>query len=365
MFFLHLKHHVLLVSLYLFISIRNISSYDTDIEDQSIRLNTRTSSSSSHQTPFDETNTNELWNNTTLSTSTDPCLSLSSCTSCYNYSSKCHWCGPDEKCHSKGSIHGCLYGKSCSPTPPPDRNDTRCNKITNCTECGSSYLGSCHWCEFDNKCHAKGSVYGCMYGVDCYSNTRCQRESPEYVVDDGSSAPVGFLMIVLFVFSIGLCCCTTCFCVVRYSKGAYDDLTGLILKESKSSKKVHFEDDLPSASAPLLQDNGDHDLDIAIELSKQETPTPCLVKESTTPTNRNANYIYQTCKLFYILSVITLFLIAFSTVYYYPTEPEYNFCNNEFDWKSIIQGMTSFKMEGTYVLFHLQSITINPLHYTF
>ena len=53
-----------------------------------------------------------------------------------------------------------------APSPDDDKNktDTSCAAHTNCTSCAESSWG-CHWCAYDEACHAKGSVHGCIAGV--------------------------------------------------------------------------------------------------------------------------------------------------------------------------------------------------------
>lgn len=154
-------------------------------------------------------------------------------TDCYNCSNtySCHWCSFDNQCHAKGSVHGCSWGASCDP-PKPKENSTCASHMT-CSECAlSSHL--CHWCEHDNACHAVGSRYGCTTGVDCYSNDRCRRTEPEpfhrWVIVDVPRVVVISTFVIGILLVLCLSCCHYCFTNV---KGAYDDLATISMAASR------------------------------------------------------------------------------------------------------------------------------------
>jgi len=64
----------------------------------------------------------------------------------------------DKSHHEKGN-----YSLSSSSTVVAHKD---------CEECTSSPW-DCHWCAHDNACHIFGSMYGCVSGVNCYSDNRC------------------------------------------------------------------------------------------------------------------------------------------------------------------------------------------------
>lgn len=154
------------------------------------------------------------------------CFSVKNCTDCLN-AYTCHWCDYDQTCHAKGSVHGCKWGSSCKPPQP-----TGCAAHTTCSECALS-SHACHWCEFDNACHAVTSPYGCSTGVDCYSNDRCRRSEPEkfekIVI---SEIPRGYLALVIVVGCVLIGCLTCCYGFVGNLKGAYNDLATLAASAS-------------------------------------------------------------------------------------------------------------------------------------
>lgn len=172
-------------------------------------------------------------NNTNSSSATsNACATTETCEVCNSYHT-CHWCAHDSSCHAIGSVHGCLVGSTCESKKKkkPARNETDptgCLAHEGCSECAlASHL--CHWCAHDNACHAVGSIYGCLTGVDCYDNSRCQRTKPEPFAERNLIPPVGALPLFVIgtISAIILCCATTCCCIVGGLKGAYDDLADL------------------------------------------------------------------------------------------------------------------------------------------
>jgi len=153
------------------------------------------------------------------------CYARTSCEECSSV--KCHWCSFDEKCHIRGSPYGCALGASCESknhTKPPDPVDKSCGAHKTCTECALS-SNFCHWCAFDEHCHAVGSWYGCAHGTNCYSNKRCRRLTPELIPTTIFSG-IGFMPIFL-IASIGICafsCSSVIYGGVKTLQRAYDDL---------------------------------------------------------------------------------------------------------------------------------------------
>jgi hypothetical protein len=213
-------------------------------------------------------NDNDNNNNNNNQTQEDrTCASHTNCSTCAD-ASWCHWCGFD--CHARGSIHGCVYGASCDnhkkkkdDDKKNKKNDTDpsgCGAHDSCSECAvSSHL--CHWCAHDNACHSVGSVYGCVGGVDCHSNSICERKQPEPIAAaDTVFTQIGPfpLLVLMIVSAVLLCCASTCFCVAGGVKGAYDDLAG-IAEDRADAVDVDDDDDddddddNDAVNEPLLQ----------------------------------------------------------------------------------------------------------------
>ena len=89
------------------------------------------------------------------------CFSIKDCGDCTK-TYTCHWCNHDDACHAKGSVHGCSWGGTCQAPEPKG-----CAAHTTCSECALSGH-TCHWCAFDNACHAVGSPHGCASGVSSF-----------------------------------------------------------------------------------------------------------------------------------------------------------------------------------------------------
>ena len=172
-----------------------------------------------------------VWNDATFTTELGAaCAEISDCFNCSNTYS-CHWCSFDDMCHAKGSIHGCSWGASCEP-PKPKENSTCASQMT-CSDCVlSSHL--CHWCAHDNACHAVGSRYGCTTGVDCYSNDRCRRSEPEPLHEETIlDVPKVVLISTLSVGFVLLLCLTCCQYCLMNVKGAYNDLATISMAASR------------------------------------------------------------------------------------------------------------------------------------
>lgn len=371
------------------------------------------------------------------------CALQKSCDSCYKYSSvECHWCAFDHACHARASPYGCLVGSPCTnttstppsyhphPTKPPKSSIKKnCADFTNCKDCTLSSW-ECHWCQFDNKCHAVGSIYGCTYGVNCYSNQRCQRSTPQFV--DGNTYSAGVHDILPPLVSIGsilitfclLGCFTLCFLGARAMKGAYNDLvlnTAITTAEAvidhqqslsrmnadsvrhvqfclddnnnedqrndtegvcstdqqqgnehdsrllvpPSSHQQHYGDDEDdhsslSQSLPLLQSTRYNKNDINNpNYNSTQTMTvggasTMFSRRTVVPKSSNANSIMYICGFCYvILSIVVIFSNSLF-LFYLPKIPVYNICSNELDWKSIVDGMTSGKIESSFqILFSI------------
>ncbi len=72
-----------------------------------------------------------------------------------------------------------------------------CADVKDCEQCYR--VTGCHWCQ-DNKCHAMGSFYGCIYGASCDGSVDpCIRKEPEYIGTGSIS-----LSNTFFILSIGL-----------------------------------------------------------------------------------------------------------------------------------------------------------------
>jgi len=84
-----------------------------------------------------------------------------------------------------------------------------------------------------------------------------------------------------------------------------------------------------------------------VSLGADESPAS---SSSNHAAHRHVNCLYRTCFSFYILAMTFLLALGTTTFLLYPSMPVYNICSNEMDWKSIVDGMTSLKMQTNYQL---------------
>lgn len=160
-------------------------------------------------------------NGTDHNRTSNSCNAQKDCDTCSS-TFGCHWCSFDEACHAKGSIYGCSFGETC-PQQNHNQTDHSCASHKSCTDCALS-SSLCHWCAFDEQCHAIGSVHGCIRGVDCYSNDRCQRLQPE-PIEEGVFQDIGFVPLFL-IFTVGLaviCCSSVLYSSAFALKSVYED----------------------------------------------------------------------------------------------------------------------------------------------
>lgn len=179
----------------------------------------------------------------------DSCYSHNTCQECTNSSWGCHFCAFDNKCHAIGSVYGCAVGTEC------EVHDNSCYSHDNCEECAASSLG-CHWCEFDDHCHAIGSIYGCAIGVNCFSNERCKREEPEpiYYDDDENDISTGIVFLIVFIALTMSCCLSVCFCSLRFGTDVFYTSYQSLLTRSASQQSFHRVNTNYPDREPLLQE---------------------------------------------------------------------------------------------------------------
>lgn len=203
------------------------------------------------------------------------CTEHASCKEC-DMALGCHWCKKDSACHAKGSIHGCSWGVTCDADDDHHhKEDKGCAAKRNCRDC--SLTNSCHWCAHDNACHRLGSRYGCLSGVDCYSNDRCMRKQPEALAEN-SAASIGIIpIIVLAIFGCCMCCCTSsCFFVASGVKGAYDDLADIA---STNNNRGETLDSDATLREPLIPPTADAEISVEATGNREEEERPGETEE--------------------------------------------------------------------------------------
>mmetsp|Transcript_30009 Transcript_30009/g.61264 ORF Transcript_30009/g.61264 Transcript_30009/m.61264 type:complete len:536 (-) Transcript_30009:150-1757(-) len=361
--------HVLLSSL-----ASSSSSLIQNIQNESIEESQRNEEPHDHQQQQDEHQLTTTW---------ERCSTHQDCQGCTTSSWDCHWCSHDNACHAKGSIKGCSFGASCSDQHPPDSQV--CADHSTCADCAASSWG-CHWCAFDEACHAVGSLHGCATGVNCYAIDRCQRLEPEKVADGGifsasSFTGVGPVVKVVLGIVVGLvlCCSTVCLVGASAVKCAVDDLVGEEGGDYMGRTVAAGRND----DAEEEQD----ELEIALLRQPISEGVPDNIKvengEEEENTNRNTNYtspgenvsisqrsristttsaarrkpkgssirrMFFACQICYLTIFLVTGILAIVSLSYAPRQPQYNVCTDQLAWKSIVEGMASLKMSASFDL---------------
>ena len=303
------------------------------------------------------------------------CASHTNCFECSTSSSLCHWCAHDNACHAKGSIHGCFEGVDCTnhtnPNPPKDKNETKCSSHMTCSECAlSSTL--CHWCAHDSACHAIGSYYGCVTGVNCYSNDRCRRKTPD-PIDKIVFPEMGILPILIILFLAGICfCCSTLgYCVAGGVKGAYDDLAYIaaqppvvaVTQTHQLAVNEHHDEEV--ANQDETDENENQEASPLMNGDQSNTHYRLMVDENlssgrTRAASRHMDCLFTACTVCYVISLLAVGGFVLGSIRYFPKVPQYNICNDSLAWKSLVDSMTSMKVDADIEI--LMSI-MNPNHF--
>ena len=289
-----------------------------------------------------------------------------------------------------------------------------CRIHSDCMECAASSWG-CHWCAADEACHAIGSYHGCLSGVNCYSNDRCERKEPEPLGGDpllpfgwaegaGSTA----VFVVLAASAAVLCCATCCLCVACCMRGTYEDYAALtvagadLLPEeaggrgglpttvnagrSPSRRTVTIFEDAREQEQEQEQEqegteyqrleeeeeeshrhrhqyqeeeedddeeessNGDESFFTRLTVART-AHTQMLTRRS------NTRCIFNTCTACYAATLFVVAALAVTGIAYAPRAPDLNVCSDAVAWKSIVDGMTSLKVQASFQI--LMSVS-NP-----
>jgi len=232
----------------------------------------------------------------------------------------------------------------------------------------------CHWCAHDSACHAVGSYYGCVTGVNCYSNDRCRRTTPDPI--DGLVFPEMGVLPILFIFMLGgicFCCSTLGYCVAGGVKGAYDDLAHIAAAQSihtapvvtvhqtlapTENNEAHDEEaaddheDTNGEAEPLVNHQGHTDY----RLLAEEYTAPARNRAAS----RHMDRLFTACTVCYIVSLMAVGGFVIGSIRYFPKVPQYNICNDSVAWKSLVDSMTSMKVDADIEI--LMSI-MNPNHF--
>jgi len=225
-----------------------------------------------------------------------------------------------------------------------------CANFQDCFTCSNSSI-SCHWCGKDNKCHAIGSPYGCLTGVNCYGSEACVRSEPEA---KPHPAPSGSVLVGLGIFLLtSLFCTSACFfvaneyvkhaTVVRMEKDpnyqellAFDEEEEGLAGRSRSGPSKGGGEGVLGERRP--QGSGGEDVWDPVPRIRVEERSRFLVVCS------------QVIRAALILTLAWLVMVAVAVFLYTPQVPDVNVCNTALDWGSLFTGLERLKLEADYQL---------------
>lgn len=222
-----------------------------------------------------------------------------------------------------------------------------CASHKDCDSCLNSSV-TCHFCKSDYQCHAIGSKYGCAVGVSaCHHLEDCERPEPQYV---GYGPPPSVVIAVLCLMVTLTCCfcglsaiCSV-FCRERKLPSRRAELAAAL--KANKNKKPTLRDDEEQARAqkePLLEEIREDE----VRLFENEVDEESLERLRTRYERDERQINWQTfaARTTWLTLLITLTVLA---LMFYPRMPDYNVCNREFEWGSIIASLMSLTPKVNY-----------------
>lgn len=224
-----------------------------------------------------------------------------------------------------------------------------CANYKDCDSClNASY--ACHFCKSDFQCHAIGSVYGCAVGVSvCHHLEDCERTDPQYV---GYGPPPSVVIAVLCLIVTLTCCfcgisaiCSV-FCRAKKPASRRAKLAAA-LETDKQKKKATLRDDEEREQAqrqPLLLGEireGE------VRLFENEVDQASLERLRTRyeQDERQFNWQAFAARVTWLTVLISMTVLA---LMFYPRMPDYNVCNREFEWESILHSIMGLEPKVEY-----------------
>jgi len=192
-----------------------------------------------------------------------------------------------------------------------------CDSYTTCANCTAAT--GCHFCESDHKCHAYGSLYGCVTGMTCIVENPCIRTAPEF---KGYGTPPGTEMAIListclFVIALlGVCAVALYCCQLKRSKSVGPDIVN-----DKAAAQDYLELD--------TREKG-----IRVE------PEPGALGHSRAP-RRKKNRGYRCCQCCILLLGVLVLTFMILGICFFPQLPAYSLCSRNVDWSGMLKGFMS------------------------
>ena len=273
------------------------------------------------------------------------CADQVGCDACNEFSSLCHFCASDNKCHAKGSPYGCLVGQACP--------GTTCKEQKDCNACYENAL-NCHWCAADRRCHAKLSPYGCAVGATCKPD-RCTRARA--VPAAHGAPPAKVVVAAVMVVLCAACCGASCTWAFRQLReGA---ATTTLERDDRYFELSRLADEGASGSgrgsAPGSASGSASEQRLAVRDDQQRRReaaladdfVPRVERKRDHPLARCAHACARRCCCVATALVALLMLLA---CLFYPAWPEYNICNNALNWDSVLAELEQWEVGGSYTL---------------
>jgi hypothetical protein len=306
------------------------------------------------------------------------CASHNSCTECALSSNLCHWCAFDDQCHAIGSVHGCIRGVDCY-------SNNRCQRLeSEPIEEGIFQdigfvplffifmLGSIVMC-FSTVLYTSASALKSIY-----EDWVQEREEFYTVVGDGRSI-MGMSMNIPMTVSTpasqdlnsptaqALAFQTPPF-QSPPPRAFHKNLA--VLREEESSQPdedscddnvdqdLEEQDAMEQRNSPqddhsLEEDHDDiHMENCAMEplLPVSAVPDPSRLPRSTMLLSNSGpvTCLHKSCRIWYVFTMILTMMLIGCSIVFFPKTPQYNVCNDEFAWKSIIDSFAHLNMEASF-----------------
>uniref|UniRef100_K3WID0 PSI domain-containing protein n=1 Tax=Globisporangium ultimum (strain ATCC 200006 / CBS 805.95 / DAOM BR144) TaxID=431595 RepID=K3WID0_GLOUD len=217
---------------------------------------------------------------------------------------------------------------------------TACAEYKTCDACvNASY--ACHFCEFDFQCHAIGSPLGCVTGIStCHHLDDCKRPEPQYI---GYGPPPSVVIAVLCLIVTLTCCicgiASICSVFLRCRKSRVNARASPIgaRNKKKNTTLINKDDEelAQSQEQPLLAGTHEHEI-----MSFEDDVDNVALERLSARRERERPFTWRSFMI-RIVSLASLIGITVLALMFYPRMPDYNVCNREFDWESILQSLRS------------------------
>ncbi|TMW56089.1 hypothetical protein Poli38472_008737 [Pythium oligandrum] len=199
-----------------------------------------------------------------------------------------------------------------------------------CDEClAASY--ACHFCEFDFQCHAIGSPLGCITGISqCHHLEDCERQEPQHV---GYGPPPSVVIAVLcLVVTLTCCLCglsAICSVFLRSARRRRQ-------KPRNATPTAATEPASPDQSEPLLSTI---DEDESILTFEEDVDGVAIERLNRLHEERSSSRVSWKTVCFRLTWLGALVVVTVLALMFYPRMPDYNVCNRQFEWESILQSL--------------------------